>query len=222
MSTHGHARNKYAQLERSSIADIFNTRRIAGIVNYDEVGDGRLDNDKIELLTNKKIPRFEAPLKPIGASGGTAAFFSVKYKPGEELTDQLWDGKPVGSSNYWVGKDFARAKDEVDFYETAKLLLGQPEWAILNWVLPYGGILRSLCEVGGESEFSLPKTAERDIILMRNALDGFSKPRLLDIKLGEVTAVAGWQGKSAFGTWKQKWIDGATNSAGEVRQLGVV
>lgn len=65
--------------------------------------------------------RFETPLRPVSVSGGTAAFFSVKYRAGMEHTDPSpMDGKPVGSSDYWIGKDYSRAEDEIDFYETAK------------------------------------------------------------------------------------------------------
>ena len=38
---------------------------------------------------------------------------------------------------------------------------------------------------------------------------------MLDIKIGDVTAVSGWQGKSAVGAWKQSFVDRRTNSAAE-------
>ena len=60
----------------------------------------------------------------VGVSGGTAAFFFVKYKAGFEKRElSPVTGKPVGSRDFWIGKDFARAQDEVDFYETAKLFM---------------------------------------------------------------------------------------------------
>merc|ERR1711964_123287 len=39
--------------------------------------------------------------------------------------------------------------------------------------------------------------------------------RMLDLKVGSVTAVANWQGKSSFGSWTQKFIDKLTNSKAE-------
>ena len=65
--------------------------------------------------------RFETPLQPLGVSGGTAAFYLVTYRDGEELSDpHPITGEPVGSRGFWIGKDFARARDELDFYESAK------------------------------------------------------------------------------------------------------
>ena len=57
--------------------------------------------------------RFETPLQPLGVSGGTAAFYLVTYRDGEELSDpHPITGEPVGSRGFWIGKDFARARDE--------------------------------------------------------------------------------------------------------------
>lgn len=39
--------------------------------------------------------------------------------------------------------------------------------------------------------------------------------RILDLKVGSVTAVANWQGKSSFGSWKQEFVDKLTNSKAE-------
>lgn len=154
---------------------------------------------------------FEMPLQPVGVSGGTAAFFFVKYKPGKEQT-HLVNGKPAGSRDFWIGKDFARAQDEVEFYEAALAFQSDPEWDMLKWMTPYGGIVRAPCVTIKDEKST---EAERDILLLRNARDQYSSPRLLDIKVGEVTAVAGWQGKGAFMAWTQKWLDGLTNSAGQ-------
>ena len=51
--------------------------------------------------------------------------------------------------------------------------------------------------------------------VMENLHSGRSKLRLLDIKVGQKTAQAGWQGKSRAAALKQSILDGHTNSAGE-------
>ena len=43
------------------------------------------------------------------------------------------------SKHYWLGKDLARARDEVVFYEVAKTLQGKDGWQILNFMTPYRG-----------------------------------------------------------------------------------
>jgi len=50
---------------------------------------------------------------------------------------------------------------------------------------------------------------------MRNLKDGHRKPRLLDIKMGQKTGQAGWQGKSRTAALRQSIVDGVTNSACE-------
>ena len=47
--------------------------------------------------------------------------------------------KDEESKNYWLGKDLARARDEVVFYEAAKNLHGRDGWQILNFMTPYRG-----------------------------------------------------------------------------------
>ena len=65
----------------------------------------------------------------------------------------------------------------------------------------YGGIVKAPCSKGDTAEVEFegggddPDAEDRDILLLANARDLYECPRLLDIKIGEVTAVAGWQGK---------------------------
>jgi hypothetical protein len=49
----------------------------------------------------------------------------------------------------------------------------------------------------------------------KNEKGGKNQIRMLDLKVGSVTAVANWQGKSSFGSWTQKFIDKLTNSKAE-------
>mmetsp|Transcript_69850 Transcript_69850/g.152387 ORF Transcript_69850/g.152387 Transcript_69850/m.152387 type:complete len:1095 (+) Transcript_69850:43-3327(+) len=148
---------------------------------------------------------FVTPMPALGRSGGTAAFFRASYKPGAA------DKEAKLSKDYWIGKDLARAKDEVAFYEVAKSLMGVPGWQVLNWMTPYRGVCRCPCEVSASGP-----PQDVDVMLLRNGRDGFSTCRMLDIKIGQVTAVAGWQGKSAMSAWMQtNTIDAVTNSAGQ-------
>lgn len=145
---------------------------------------------------------FDTPFKVLGASGGTAAFFQVEYKDGEWKSDYAC----VDTKSYWIGKDLARARDEVEFYERAFRLKDRAVagWDILNYTLPYRGVVRAPTTVG-----------EKELLLLRNARDQYKTCRMLDVKIGEVTAIGGWQGKGHFDAYLQQWLDGATNSAGQ-------
>jgi hypothetical protein len=156
-------------------------------------------------LTAVDASLFETPFKALGASGGTAAFFEVRYKDGKWKTDSC-PGGSIDSQSYWIGKDLARARDEVDFYELVSLLRERAAagWEIVNWMLSYRGVVTAPTSIG-----------EREVLLLRNARDQYASCRLLDIKMGEVTAIGGWQGKGYFEAYMQSWIDGASNSAGE-------
>ena len=63
----------------------------------------------------------------------------------------------------------------------------------MDFLTAYGGVLHVPCAENPEHTGVIK---ERDILLLRNAAEGYSCPRLLDIKMGEVTAVDGWRGKA--------------------------
>lgn len=54
-----------------------------------------------------------------------------------------------------------------------------------------------------------------DLLVIRNLHDGLQKLRLMDVKVGQVTAQAGWHGKSRLHALKQAVLDGHTNSQAE-------
>eukprot|EP00756_Hemistasia_phaeocysticola_P063853 Hpha_TRINITY_DN7323_c0_g1::TRINITY_DN7323_c0_g1_i1::g.9979::m.9979 len=144
---------------------------------------------------------FDSPAKPVGVSGGTAAFYAVTYAPNSP--------RPAAhGQKHWIGKDLARAEDELGFYERARRLLHEDplHWRLLRWAFDYGGVVDIQCLVDGKHE-------PRKQLLLRNLFDGVDKLRLLDVKIGAVTAVGGWQGKSHFRATRQKIVDQATNSA---------
>lgn len=154
---------------------------------------------------------FETPLQALGASGGTAAFFRVRYREGEWQIGTVDGGAAVDSPDFWIGKDLARARDELDFYMAARKQRRVEGWEALHWMTPCGGVVIAPTNLeSGDDD-----TGEREILLLRNARDSYAKCRMLDIKIGEVTAVGGWQGKGYFMAWTQKWLDGVTNSSGQ-------
>lgn len=115
-------------------------------------------------------------------------------------------------TDHWVGKDLARAADELEFYQKAfeadaarPTLRGRKGWQLLRWLFDYGGIAEFNCEVGTSA-------GRRRLLVLRNLFSGFGKMRLLDIKLGAVTAVANWRGKTRIGAAVQIPIDKTTNS----------
>lgn len=54
-----------------------------------------------------------------------------------------------------------------------------------------------------------------ELLVMRNLRCGCAKLRLLDVKIGQKTAQAGWQGKSRAAALRQSVVDGITNSSCE-------
>lgn len=64
------------------------------------------------------------------------------------------------------------------------------------------------CKVDDECE-------DRDLFLMENLHCGMKKLRFCDLKIGNVTAVSGWQGKSSLGAMSNRVVDMMTNSVTE-------
>jgi len=60
-----------------------------------------------------------------------------------------------------------------------------------------------------------PDEPPKDLLVLRNLFDGAEQLRLLDIKIGQKTSQAGWQGKSRIASLRQNVIDGLTNSSAE-------
>eukprot|EP01064_Diplonema_japonicum_P004524 TRINITY_DN12974_c0_g1_i2.p1 TRINITY_DN12974_c0_g1~~TRINITY_DN12974_c0_g1_i2.p1 ORF type:complete len:726 (+),score=176.27 TRINITY_DN12974_c0_g1_i2:83-2260(+) len=167
--------------------------------------DGVLLEDDVlrnigQNVTTAQVENFEQPLKPVETSGGTAAFFSVLYRE-----DKVPRGKTRG---YWIGKDLAHASDELDFYEKAYRLrrIEKSKWPIFQFMFDYGGVAEMSCLTADG------KVETRRQLLLRNILDETTKLRLIDIKIGAVTGVGGWQGKSHIHAMKNKVVDHTTNS----------
>lgn len=147
---------------------------------------------------------FEEPCAALGTSGGTAAFYCLRYR--EQRAPQ---GVPV---DFFIGKDLAHASDELEFY--AKLQFAaknsQPWTCFAKMAMSCPGVSRLEC--------INPKNQERShrlILLLENLRQGFNQMRLLDIKLCAETSVACWKGKSRLNAWKNQLVDQRTNSVQE-------
>lgn len=153
-------------------------------------------------LTQVNPDVFESPVKRLGVSGGTAAFFALQVRPVE--------GAPATPAGYFIGKDLCRAEDEVVFYEEI-LNCGRQHGRggmgpILDFMFEYLGVLT--CNVEGDSH---PK----ELLVLQNLRNGFECPRMLDVKVGQKTASSNWRGKSRLRALRQDMVDGHTNSACE-------
>jgi len=151
-------------------------------------------------LTRVDPNRFDAKVERLGVSGGSAAFFRLCLK-------EPTAARPV---DYFIGKDLSHAEDEVNFYEEAlSLRHGSGLEPLLGYTLEYAGVLSCT------EEFTPSEEKRNELLVMRNLRCGCSKLRLLDFKIGQKTAQAGWQGKSRAAALRQSLVDGITNSSCE-------
>eukprot|EP00555_Chaetoceros_dichaeta_P009775 CAMPEP_0198252596 /NCGR_PEP_ID=MMETSP1447-20131203/3086_1 /TAXON_ID=420782 /ORGANISM="Chaetoceros dichaeta, Strain CCMP1751" /LENGTH=546 /DNA_ID=CAMNT_0043937915 /DNA_START=35 /DNA_END=1675 /DNA_ORIENTATION=+ len=159
---------------------------------------------------------FENPVKRLGVSGGTAPFFSLKLtKEGKEKFGAEYGHNGTISETYFIGKDLSRAVDEVEFYEKTLLITkrdkddgakddgGMSE--MLGYTFVYLGVVTLEETVDGSP-------VERELLILKNLYDSLTKLRLLDFKMGERTADVNWRGKSRARAYKQRILDGFTNS----------
>jgi len=147
---------------------------------------------------------FESPVKRLGVSGGTAPFFGL----------HLRSPKPGQSPKHFVGKDLSHSCKEHAFYEETLATLRDENSGLvplLSYTLEFAGVVSM--EV--EEHFPEPTSCVKDLLVMRNMRDGLCKLRLTDVKVGQITAQAGWHGKSRFHALKQAVLDGHTNSQSE-------
>ena len=141
-------------------------------------------------------------------SGGTAAFFHLNLKKGPNTMSCN------KSKTYYIGKDLSHAVNEVTFYEEILKLRSlsnittreqrhyQPLLNLFKFSLEYAGVLTALDEDNNN----------RNLLVLRNLFDNTSKLRLIDLKIGERTASAGWKGKKRANAFRQTLFDQITNS----------
>eukprot|EP01065_Artemidia_motanka_P032706 TRINITY_DN39696_c0_g1_i1.p1 TRINITY_DN39696_c0_g1~~TRINITY_DN39696_c0_g1_i1.p1 ORF type:complete len:791 (+),score=153.99 TRINITY_DN39696_c0_g1_i1:83-2455(+) len=87
--------------------------------------------------------------------------------------------QPVSSRrDCWVGRDLARASDEVDFYQSVAAERRRGEGGelhrLLRWVLEHSGTAKVRCDDG----------CEREMLLLRNTTSGMQLPRPATVDLG--------------------------------------
>jgi len=159
---------------------------------------------------------FENPVKRLGVSGGTAPFFSLKLtKEGKEKFGTEYGKNGTISETYFIGKDLSRAVDEVEFYEKTLGIKSSNKddgtkddggmSKILGHTFVYLGVVPLDETVDGSP-------VERELLILKNLYDSLTKLRLLDFKIGERTADVNWRGKSRARAYKQRILDGFTNS----------
>lgn len=161
---------------------------------------------------------FEQPCEPFVTSGGTAAFYGPMYKKGT-----------VEPIDKFIGKDFGRTADEFDFYQKMKAAaMSERCWYdFARIAVECPGVVHLQCKVpvkkddGAASptpqtdKSAPPDCCNRPLLLLENLNSGFKKMRLIDLKLGEETAVAGWKGKSRMRAQVNGIVDSMTNSTAE-------
>lgn len=174
---------------------------------------------------------FESPAQRISTSGGTAPFYRLVLS--EEGLHQLATASqgnnrttPV-DKNYWIGKDLSHAEDEKDFYlQILKIRKAAAEeetgrdftegiGLVEKFMLDYLGVLQT-ATVDNEDDTNESRS---DLLVMRNMRNHYSSFRMIDLKIGEKTAQAGWKGKSRLRAMKHHVMDGLSNSAAEGYRL---
>ena len=206
-----------APTEMESLKSIISQQKSCKI----EKSDTSLDFPNNGNITRVSENVFETPIHRIGVSGGTAAFYNLKYMKSSDSRDNK-------TANHYIGKDLSRASDEIEFYEDILVVQSKRyESEVMRSFLPnlleftfeYIGVL-SAPEAGIETtgDDSDPNNT-RHLLVLRNLYDGSKKLRLLDFKIGQFTASSGWKKKSSFRAAKQKALDFFTNSEVEGYRL---
>mmetsp|Transcript_11591 Transcript_11591/g.23814 ORF Transcript_11591/g.23814 Transcript_11591/m.23814 type:complete len:808 (-) Transcript_11591:58-2481(-) len=157
---------------------------------------------------------FVSPVKRLGVSGGTAPFFALKLvNPPDGRTE-----------NHYIGKDLSRAVDEIAFYEEMLSIVNSDNEEcglrdMLKFGFEYAGVLtapeegvEAVAEEEDGGDDGDASSNERELLVLRNLRDGCETLRLLDLKMGEKTASAGWHGKSWSHAYRQGVMDKTTNS----------
>ena len=171
---------------------------------------------------------FQSPAEGLSTSGGTAAFYKLKLteaglKGVNSRKLPSFKNRTIDET-YWIGKDLSHASDEKDFYLQVLQIRneyqeGQTQCSkdlsegiglVEAFMFDYLGVLST-------------KTTESDevvhLLVMRNMRNKYQHFRMLDLKIGEKTAQAGWKGKSRMRAMKHHLMDGLSNSAAEGYRL---
>jgi hypothetical protein len=171
-----------------------------------------------EGLTKIDPKLFRQPVARVKVAGGTAPFFNLALNPEALATSSLPVLLKDITHDYYIGKDLSHAADEVTFYEEVLALSEKAGkgglGSLMSFFVDYLGILTAEEDAPPER-----KQKPKDLLVMKNLRCGFKKLRMLDIKIGQKTAQAGWQGKSRMAALRGSVVDGVTNSSCEGYRL---
>ena len=165
---------------------------------------------------------FESPVERISTSGGTAPFFTLV------LTEKGLEHCNSGTSNnrtkvdktYWIGKDLSHAADEKDFYFNVLRIRESKDENDQRDLTEGIGLLESyMFNYLGVLQTQTSENEQSNLLVMRNLRNNFNTFRMMDLKIGEKTAQAGWKGKSRLRAMKHHLMDGLSNSAQEGYRL---
>ena len=230
-----------AEATKESVNDDGNGNDNGNCNDNDNDNDNNVDTNAIQQLQAVDPSWFESPVQRISTSGGTAPFFSlILTEQGVEgMASRQTNNKNIEiDKNYWIGKDLSHAEDEKDFYLQILRIrntntnsnnnsnshsnrdLTEGIGVLESFMFDYLGVLRTKTndgddESGGESNCE----SESDLLVMANMRNNFNVFRMLDLKIGEKTAQAGWKGKSRLRAMKHHLMDGLSNSASEGYRL---
>lgn len=164
----------------------------------------------LDIDESFKVPaeKFQEPCEPISTSGGTASFYHICYRSGQE---------PAGrDGEFYVGKDLSHASDELEFYFHLQHAMDQDSrydhFAEMAMQCP--GVTQIICRSPKDKSMEV-----RNLLLLENLRNGYEKMRLVDVKMGAETSVACWKGKSRLHAWKNARVDQRTNSLVEGYRL---
>lgn len=173
-------------------------------------GDGNSTGLPSECDFGYQVPSefFEEPCQPVCTSGGTAAFYHVRYRTGQEP-----EGK---TAEHYIGKDLSHASDEIEFYDNLRACIDQDiRYANLaEMCMDCPGVSKLICRNPKDNTMQV-----RFLLLLENLWNGYDKMRLVDVKMGAETSVACWKGKSRLHAWKNARVDQRTNSLVEGYRL---
>lgn len=172
------------------------------------MGKTRSDGTDRSSFTRVEQTMFKDRVERVQVSGGTAPFFIL------EPMDMPQRNR---SPSYFIGKDLARAQDEIEFYELARQVAeddcDKSLHPLLGFMFEYVGIFTA------KADDEPPNAKPKDLLVLRNLRDGAVSLRMLDLKIGNKTAQAGWGGKSKISALRTDVLDGLTNSSMEGYRL---
>lgn len=196
---------------RNTIDTVCNSRAGGAGPGNANASKGKIPRTKSKAWWEVDTGCLRIPCASLQVSAGTSRFFVVNFRE-----NVLADDWPLGWIGKDVSKDVSKAEQfEVEFY--LKLMkartMADPWCNFVRTTLSCAGVANVPCVLAdGEKEM-------RKLIVIENLKNGFSACRILDIKLGAKTCVAGWKGRTRVDAMKKFPIDYYSNSSAESFRL---